>query len=205
MRKLAALVACLAAGLRAGQAFAEAWTAAKRAHAVLDFDDLIRLAERLLLTRRNGRVGALQARPEHRSYPRRRGPGQQRGAVEHRARLDARIFRGGGGVEASPHPVHRRATTSRPSSASRAPIRQASSWRGPGSPARRRGWGATSAICRWTGASAPRRRSSRPSTPSSPSSATRRSAFPGRPTGHESHHAARPGSVTLWPPAQRGQ
>ena len=49
MRKLAALVACLAAGLRSGQVYAEAWTAAKRAHAVLDFDDLIRLAERLLL------------------------------------------------------------------------------------------------------------------------------------------------------------
>ncbi|HEX8573717.1 MAG TPA: double-strand break repair helicase AddA [Allosphingosinicella sp.] len=50
LRKLAALVACLAAGLRSGQVYAEAWTAAKRAHAVLDFDDLIRLAERLLLT-----------------------------------------------------------------------------------------------------------------------------------------------------------
>ncbi len=50
MRRLAALTACLAAGLRAGQAYAEAWTAAKRAHAVLDFDDLIRLAERLLMT-----------------------------------------------------------------------------------------------------------------------------------------------------------
>jgi len=50
MRKLATLVACLAAGLRAGQVYAKAWTAAKRAHAVLDFDDLIRLAERLLLT-----------------------------------------------------------------------------------------------------------------------------------------------------------
>ncbi|HEX8240077.1 MAG TPA: double-strand break repair helicase AddA [Allosphingosinicella sp.] len=50
MRKLASLVACLAAGLRAGQAYALAWTAAKRAHAVLDFDDLIRLAERLLMT-----------------------------------------------------------------------------------------------------------------------------------------------------------
>ena len=50
MRKLAALVATLAAGLRAGQVFAEAWTEAKSAHAVLDFDDLIRLAERLLLT-----------------------------------------------------------------------------------------------------------------------------------------------------------
>jgi ATP-dependent helicase/nuclease subunit A len=50
MRKLAALVACLAAGLRAGQVYAEAWTEAKRAHAVLDFDDLIRIAERLLLT-----------------------------------------------------------------------------------------------------------------------------------------------------------
>ncbi len=50
MRKVAALVACLAAGLRAGQVYAEAWTEAKRAHAMLDFDDLIRLAERLLLT-----------------------------------------------------------------------------------------------------------------------------------------------------------
>ncbi|HEX6376692.1 MAG TPA: UvrD-helicase domain-containing protein, partial [Allosphingosinicella sp.] len=50
MRRLAALVACLAAGLRAGQVYAGAWTAAKRAHAMLDFDDLIRLAEHLLLT-----------------------------------------------------------------------------------------------------------------------------------------------------------
>jgi ATP-dependent helicase/nuclease subunit A len=50
MRRLAALTACLAAGLRSGQAYAGAWAAAKRAHAVLDFDDLIRLAERLLLT-----------------------------------------------------------------------------------------------------------------------------------------------------------
>jgi ATP-dependent helicase/nuclease subunit A len=48
-RKVASLVSCLAAGLRAGQVYAEAWTAAKRAHGVLDFDDLIRLAERLLL------------------------------------------------------------------------------------------------------------------------------------------------------------
>jgi ATP-dependent helicase/nuclease subunit A len=50
MRKLASLVACLAAGLRAGQVYSRAWTQAKRAHAVLDFDDLIRLAERLLMT-----------------------------------------------------------------------------------------------------------------------------------------------------------
>jgi ATP-dependent helicase/nuclease subunit A len=50
MRRLALLVAALAAGLRSGQVFAEAWTEAKRAHAMLDFDDLIRLAERLLLT-----------------------------------------------------------------------------------------------------------------------------------------------------------
>ncbi|HYD37611.1 MAG TPA: double-strand break repair helicase AddA [Allosphingosinicella sp.] len=49
MRKLAGLVATLAAGLRSGQAFADAWTEAKRGQAVLDFDDLIRLAERLLL------------------------------------------------------------------------------------------------------------------------------------------------------------
>ena len=49
MRRTADLVAALAAGLRAGQGFALAWTAAKRAHGVADFDDLIRWAERLLL------------------------------------------------------------------------------------------------------------------------------------------------------------
>ncbi len=50
MRKVAGLVAGLAAGLRAGQAFALAYTAAKRASGVVDFDDLIRWAEKLLMT-----------------------------------------------------------------------------------------------------------------------------------------------------------
>jgi ATP-dependent helicase/nuclease subunit A len=50
MRGTAALVAALAAGLRAGQSFALAYTAAKRAAGLVDFDDLIRWAERLLLT-----------------------------------------------------------------------------------------------------------------------------------------------------------
>ena len=50
MRKTAEFVACLAAGLRAGQAFTAAYDAAKRAHGVVDFDDLIRRAEELLLT-----------------------------------------------------------------------------------------------------------------------------------------------------------
>ncbi|HEV2748318.1 MAG TPA: UvrD-helicase domain-containing protein, partial [Allosphingosinicella sp.] len=50
MRKTARLVACFAAGLRAGQAYALAYAAAKRANAVVDFDDLIRWAEQLLLT-----------------------------------------------------------------------------------------------------------------------------------------------------------
>jgi ATP-dependent helicase/nuclease subunit A len=49
MRKVAALVDCLAAGLRAGQTFALAYAEAKRAHGVVDFDDLIRWTERLLL------------------------------------------------------------------------------------------------------------------------------------------------------------
>ena len=49
MRRTAALVECLAAGLRAGQAFASAYTAAKRTQGVVDFDDLIRWTERLLL------------------------------------------------------------------------------------------------------------------------------------------------------------
>ncbi|MEA3017534.1 MAG: ATP-dependent helicase/nuclease subunit [Sphingomonadales bacterium] len=49
MKKVASLAACLAAGLRAGQTFAAAYAAAKRAQGVVDFDDLIRWAERLLL------------------------------------------------------------------------------------------------------------------------------------------------------------
>jgi len=50
MRALADLAAGLAAGLRAGQAFAAAYREAKSAAGAVDFDDLIRLAERLLAT-----------------------------------------------------------------------------------------------------------------------------------------------------------
>ncbi|MDQ3139503.1 MAG: UvrD-helicase domain-containing protein, partial [Pseudomonadota bacterium] len=50
MRKVAALVALFAAGLRAGQTFAQAYADAKRAQGVVDFDDLIRWAEELLVT-----------------------------------------------------------------------------------------------------------------------------------------------------------
>jgi ATP-dependent helicase/nuclease subunit A len=49
MRRTGTFVACLAAGLRAGQAFASAYAAAKRANGAVDFDDLIRWTERLLL------------------------------------------------------------------------------------------------------------------------------------------------------------
>jgi ATP-dependent helicase/nuclease subunit A len=50
MRRTAALVATLAAGLRSGRSFAIVYGAAKRAAGVVDFDDLIRRAEELLLT-----------------------------------------------------------------------------------------------------------------------------------------------------------
>ncbi|WP_129792493.1 double-strand break repair helicase AddA [Sphingosinicella sp. CPCC 101087] len=50
MRAAAAMVGGLAAGLRAGQAFARTYGEAKRAAGVVDFDDLIRRAEALLLT-----------------------------------------------------------------------------------------------------------------------------------------------------------
>jgi len=50
LRATAAMLAILAAGLRAGQAFSLAYTAAKRAAGAVDFDDLIREAERLLAT-----------------------------------------------------------------------------------------------------------------------------------------------------------
>jgi ATP-dependent helicase/nuclease subunit A len=50
LRRTAAMVSVLAAGLRAGQAYALAYGSAKRAAGVVDFDDLIREAEALLLT-----------------------------------------------------------------------------------------------------------------------------------------------------------
>jgi ATP-dependent helicase/nuclease subunit A len=49
MRRVARLIETLAAGLRAGQSFALAYGAAKRAQGLVDFDDLIRWAEHLLL------------------------------------------------------------------------------------------------------------------------------------------------------------
>ncbi|MET0271294.1 MAG: double-strand break repair helicase AddA [Sphingomonas sp.] len=49
LRRRAALADLMSAGLRAGQAFARAYADAKRTAGVLDFDDLIRLAEQLLL------------------------------------------------------------------------------------------------------------------------------------------------------------
>ncbi len=50
LRRRAALVADFAAGLRAGQAFARFYADAKRTQGVVDFDDLIDWAEKLLLT-----------------------------------------------------------------------------------------------------------------------------------------------------------
>ena len=50
MRNRAILVSAYSAGLRAGQAFAAAYGEAKRATGAVDFDDLIRWAERLLVT-----------------------------------------------------------------------------------------------------------------------------------------------------------
>jgi ATP-dependent helicase/nuclease subunit A len=50
MRRTAEWVTLAAAGLRAGQAYARAYTEAKRAQGLVDFDDLIREAQRLLGT-----------------------------------------------------------------------------------------------------------------------------------------------------------
>jgi ATP-dependent helicase/nuclease subunit A len=50
MRKLAAVVTQFAAALRAGKTFAAAYAEAKRAHGVVDFDDLITGAQALLET-----------------------------------------------------------------------------------------------------------------------------------------------------------
>ena len=54
LRRTAAMVVPLAAGLRAGQAYALDYARAKRAAGVVDFDDLIREAEKLLLAESMG-------------------------------------------------------------------------------------------------------------------------------------------------------
>jgi ATP-dependent helicase/nuclease subunit A len=71
MKKLAKLVDCMAAGLRAGQDRSQTCAGGggfRRPHP-LDRE----IADRA----GHGRVGALQARPDHRSYPGRRGAGHQ--------------------------------------------------------------------------------------------------------------------------------
>ena len=74
-----ARLACdIAAGLRAGQAFADAYARAKRAAGVADFDDLIRWTRELLAQPGMGRMGPLQARPAHRPCAGRRSPGHER-------------------------------------------------------------------------------------------------------------------------------
>jgi ATP-dependent helicase/nuclease subunit A len=50
IRRLAFMLVPLAAGLRAGQSYARSYGAAKRSAGLVDFDDLIREAEKLLLT-----------------------------------------------------------------------------------------------------------------------------------------------------------
>ena len=204
----------IAAGLRAGQAFAAAYTRAKRAAGVADFNDLIEWTRRLLRAARHGRLGALQARSAGRPCPRRRGAGHQCRAVgDHRA-AGRRVFQR---VEREPRaatgPCSWSATSSRRSTASRAPIRASSGRRA------RRSSGAppqsgaattcsatrraprSSAICRSPPAFARRSRCSTWSTPSSKRSVAEAMALSeAAPADTGAHHAERPGSVELWQP-----
>ena len=102
-----------------------AYTQAKRAAGVADFNDLIDWTRRLLDAAGHGRLGALQARPPGRPCAGRRGAGHQCRAVgDHRAagrgifqRLERERASGTARCSWS-------ATSSRRSTASRAPIRE---------------------------------------------------------------------------------
>ena len=122
----AALAADMAAGLRAGQAFAAAYSRAKRSAGVADFDDLIHWTRRLLDNAGHGRVGALQARPAHRPYPGRRGAGHQPATNGRSSRRWPSEFFSGAerGRATAAGRCSWSATSSRRSSASRAPIRR---------------------------------------------------------------------------------
>ena len=126
-----------AAGLRAGQAFAAPIARAKRAAGVADFDDLIAWTRRLLGDRRDGRLGPLQARPAHRPYPGRRSAGHQRRPMGDRRGARRGIFqRRERGRARAGAPCSWSATSSRRSSASRAPTRsEFEQCRATGSPA----------------------------------------------------------------------
>ncbi len=99
---------------------------------------------------RHQRMGALQARPPDRPYPGRRGAGYQHQPVEYRARIGPGVFRRRGAPRNGTGRSSPSATTSRRSSAFRAPIRRASTSPAPGSRARRRRSTATFSTCRWT-------------------------------------------------------
>ena len=206
MRKLAALVACLAAGLRSGQVYRRGLDRGQARPCRARFRRSHPPRRAAPAHPRNGRMGALQARPGHRPYPRRRGAGHQRGAVEHRPRPDPRIFRRGGGRRGATAPCSRSATTSRRSSASRAPIRQsfeyARAWfaragRGGGPRLPRPVDGPELPLL----AADPRR--GRPADRAI--SATKRSACRAPPNPHGSHHSKRPGLGHPVASAQRGQ
>ena len=124
LRRAADFAAIQAAGLRAGQAFARAYRLAKRAAGVADFDDLIRWTRKLLAHRRawaNGSASSSTSAPTISSSTRRRTPTPTNGRSSTRSppnisRARARPTGAGG-------PCSWSATTSRRSSASRAPTR----------------------------------------------------------------------------------
>ena len=110
-----------------GRRFALAWDEAKQREGLVDFDDLIRRAAALLDRAELGRLDPLQARPAVRPHPGRRGAGHQRGAmVDHRRADRATSSPGSASATASCARSSWSATTSRRSSASRAPARRTS-------------------------------------------------------------------------------
>ncbi len=208
----------MAAGLRAGQAFAAAYTRAKRSAGVADFNDLIAWTRRLLATPGHGGLGPLQARPADRSHSRRRVPGHQSRAVGDRPGARRGIFRG---CQCAPKgeaaPSSWSATSSRRSSGSRAPIRMNSSALATGFASSRRRLLEADEDARAGAALEFRDLSIEASYRSAPAILDvvdaviadvdyRNMGLPDRPNPHRAHFYSRPGIVELWKPfAARGR
>jgi ATP-dependent helicase/nuclease subunit A len=212
MRKLAAVVTQFAAALRAGKTFAAAYAEAKRAHGVVDFDDLITGAQALLETPGMGEWVRykLDQATDHILVDEAQDTNERQWAIVGALSENSSPARARRAAIARCSPS---ATSSRRSSASRAPIRASSTRHAAISP-QRRARSATArspSTCRAGSAARLPRSFHGPQLPLLAAGAALRGpgaarsglaalGLPRTPNVHESFHSGRPGSVTLWEP-----
>ncbi len=194
-----ALVRLLAAGLRAGKRFADAYAAAKRAEGVADFDDLIRWSRALLA--QEGIAEwirfKLDRRTDHLLVDEAQDSNESQWAI---VKAMTEEYFSGAGAGPGIAPCSWSATSSRRSTGSRAPIRPSSS----GARALFRAAADGSAMPFRSLSISRSFRSAQAVLDVVDmvlaNSATSGSGFPKPPPPHISFHAGRAGSVEVWPP-----